>query len=290
MLSRLLLGLCALGAVLCLVGVALTPNATNAAPPKETRAPVPVDHVTLAAYATRYQTKRLAINIETAIEALNGAVIAPNKSLSVNERLGERSAERGYVELPVQVRDKLVDKFGGGVHQAASTLHAAALLAGLEISEWHAADFAPEYIDPGFEAVVVHGFFDLRITNRFSFPVTVQASAGKGRLEVSILGAEDPYAVRITFEELRAPQLPTKYIFREDWKRGRQKVIVTGSPSYEFQRIRILENRSRNTRIAEPRQIRYKAVEKVVEIGTGGQMTEACPMFLKDALYAKGSG
>ena len=68
--------------------------------------------------------------------AVNGLALAPGETLSLNELVGERTAEKGFLPAPAITDGKdLTDELGGGICQLTGTLYNAALLANMEIVE-----------------------------------------------------------------------------------------------------------------------------------------------------------
>ncbi|MCA9608054.1 MAG: VanW family protein, partial [Myxococcales bacterium] len=96
----------------------------------------------VSAHETRYagsgDSVGRARNIELAAQALDGEVIPPRSTLSFNDVVGERTVERGFAPAIELAREgRRVEGIGGGVCQAAATLHAAAFFAGFDIVEHH---------------------------------------------------------------------------------------------------------------------------------------------------------
>ena len=71
-------------------------------------------------------------NIHTGADALDGAVVEPGATFSLNERLGPRTPEKGYVKAPILVNDGYGEDYGGGVSQIATTLFNAVFFGGYE--------------------------------------------------------------------------------------------------------------------------------------------------------------
>ena len=119
-------------------------------------------------------------NIRLAATALDGTVLEPGAELSFNERVGARTAERGYLVAPVILREERQLQLGGGICQVASTVFDAALLAGLTPVERHRHSSPVDYIALGQDATIAWGFKDLKIRND---------SEQTMRLTVRIVGA-----------------------------------------------------------------------------------------------------
>ena len=83
-------------------------------------------------------------NIHRMADLVRGAVVAPGASFSINDHIGERTAEKGFVTAGAIRDGKHVDEIGGGVSQFATTMFNAAYFAGLDIDEYQAHS---EYFD-----------------------------------------------------------------------------------------------------------------------------------------------
>jgi hypothetical protein len=97
----------------------------------------------------------------------------------------------------------MVEGVGGGTCQVASTLHAAAYLAGLDVLERAPHSRPSAYITMGLDSTVVDGQVDLKLRNPFAFPVVVHSKWEPGRLTFELLGRERPYTVTFSREVLK---------------------------------------------------------------------------------------
>ncbi len=140
-------------------------------------------------------------NLERAATLLDGLVLAPGAELSFNAVIGERSRSRGFRRAKIISPEGYTDGVGGGVCQAASMLHTAALYAGLTVLERHPHRFRVKYVPPGLDATVDFGRKDLRLQNPYPFPVRVgTASNGKGGLLFTISA---PYSLQSSLYRYR---------------------------------------------------------------------------------------
>lgn len=154
----------------------------------------PFDQV-LGSYVTRFNCagKEMprAANIELAAKRLNGKVVDPGDEFSFNAAVGVRSKEAGFVEAPVIFKGELTPDVGGGVCQASSTVHAAALASSLKIVHRLPHSRPSVYIMAGLDATVVYSecadggvdggpcySSDLVIKNTYSWPVRISAETG----------------------------------------------------------------------------------------------------------------
>jgi vancomycin resistance protein YoaR len=75
------------------------------------------------------------INIKRAAQLLDGTIIPAGASFSMNDALGQRTLEKGFVPAPMIAGGRLVDSVGGGIGQVATTIYNAAFFAGLDLVE-----------------------------------------------------------------------------------------------------------------------------------------------------------
>ncbi|MCF6287340.1 MAG: VanW family protein [Candidatus Hydrogenedentes bacterium] len=107
--------------------------------------------------------------VQPAAAKLDGAILEPGGILSFNERVGARGREEGFEPAPVIASGRLRQGMGGGVCQVSTTLHVAAIRAGLVVIERRPHSRPSHYVDPGLDATVVYGRFDYRIENPYPF-------------------------------------------------------------------------------------------------------------------------
>ena len=120
-------------------------------------------------------------NQSRAAELIDGTLLKPGQTFSMNDTVGERSAENGFVK-GIVIGDGGVfrENFGGGVSQVATTVYNAAFFAGLEDVEHHPHTFYLPRYPEGREATLWYGNLDLRFKNTLSSGVLIRAWVVKG--------------------------------------------------------------------------------------------------------------
>jgi len=114
-------------------------------------------------------------NLGRAAEKINGTVLKPGEIFSLNDVVGERTAANGFTRGYVISDGVLVEEFGGGVSQVATTTYNAAFFAGLKDVEHEAHSLYFDRYPMGREATVVWGALDLKFQNDTPHGVLVQA-------------------------------------------------------------------------------------------------------------------
>src|SRR6185437_9148813 len=113
-------------------------------------------HAVLGSYETYFsrsgEQKRRGTNIDVAASKLDGVVLMPGEIVSFNAVVGDRSIENGFEKSWQIYKGEMVEGVGGGTCQVASTLHAAAFFAGLEIVERLPHSRPSGYIPMGLDA------------------------------------------------------------------------------------------------------------------------------------------
>jgi vancomycin resistance protein YoaR len=115
------------------------------------------------------------INIGRAAELVNGTVLKPGETFSLNDTVGERTPENGFTKGFIISDGVFKEDFGGGVSQMATTTFNAMFFAGLEDVEHKPHSFYIDRYPVGREATVAWGAVDLRFRNDTDYGVLVEA-------------------------------------------------------------------------------------------------------------------
>jgi vancomycin resistance protein YoaR len=114
------------------------------------------------------------INIGRAAALINGTVLEPGSTFSLNETVGQRTAENGFAKGFVISNGVFAEDYGGGVSQVATTTFNAAFFAGLEDVEHKPHSFYIDRYPVGREATVAWPTVDLRFTNDTGHGVLIE--------------------------------------------------------------------------------------------------------------------
>ena len=115
-------------------------------------------------------------NIQRFAEIVNGNWIKPGGKLSLNETVGRRTEEKGFVPGGFISKGHLVEDIGGGVSQFATTIFNAAVRAGLDFEYYQAHSIYFDRYPYGLEATISYPRPDLVITNPTPFGVLIWSS------------------------------------------------------------------------------------------------------------------
>jgi vancomycin resistance protein YoaR len=128
------------------------------------------------------------INIHRAADLLDGAIVPPGGTFSMNRYLGQRTAERGFVMAPAIYDGKFTLAIGGGVSQLATTLFNAAFFGGYPILEHQAHSYYISRYPLGREATVSWPKPDLVFRNDTSTGILIKTSYTASSITVEIYG------------------------------------------------------------------------------------------------------
>ena len=163
-------------------------------------------HAELSRFRTGFsrsgEQESRAHNVDTAAAKLDGVVLEPHQLFSFNDVVGPRTVENGFSKGWEIFKGEMVQGIGGGTCQAASTLHAVAFLAGLDILERLPHSRPSAYITMGLDATVVYPVVDLKLRNPYDFPVVVHSWIEGNTVIMALLGRERPAEVTFGREVL----------------------------------------------------------------------------------------
>ncbi len=148
----------------------------------------------ISTFTTRHQCCQSRVtNIHLIADTVDGAVVEPGATWSLNGYVGKRTIEKGYVAAGAIVGGELVccdhpDNIGGGTSQFATTLYNAVFFAGLEdvAHKPHSIYFSRYPL--GHEATLGWTWPDVKFRNDTPYPITIHTSYTSTRVTVALVG------------------------------------------------------------------------------------------------------
>jgi vancomycin resistance protein YoaR len=138
-------------------------------------------------FTTRHAAGQSRVtNIQRMADIVRGTVIEPGELFSLNETVGQRTREKGFVGGGVIYNGEFTNDIGGGVSQFATTLFNAAWFAGLEFEEYQAHTIYISRYPYGREATVSWPAPDLKIRNTTPHGILVWPSYDAGSITVRL--------------------------------------------------------------------------------------------------------
>jgi len=128
------------------------------------------------------------VNIGLAADYIDGDVIDPGESYSLNRGIGERTRARGFIEDGFIDSDgELISVVGGGVSQMGTTFLNAAWFAGIELDEFQQHSIYFERYPMCREATLAWNVLDVVVTNDSPYPITIVTDHSSESVTVSFV-------------------------------------------------------------------------------------------------------
>jgi vancomycin resistance protein YoaR len=175
-------------------------------------------------------------NIMTVAKAVNGAVVHPGETFSLNGHTGERDYDAGYHDAPVIVGGKLEPGVGGGASQFTTTLFNAAYYAGLQDVEHKPHSFYFSRYPAVIESTIFYPTLDLKFKNTTPYGILIQTSTTARSVTVTMWSTklyEKVSTVRGPRRNITSP--PT--VYREP---GPKCITSSGLPGFTQDAWRII--------------------------------------------------
>jgi vancomycin resistance protein YoaR len=239
----------------------------------------------VSSFTTRHPCcEKRVDNIHRIADILDGAVVEPGQTVSVNGLVGPRTLKNGFVPAPTIEEGEIVDSIGGGVSQFATTFFNALFHGGYEIIERQPHTFWFPRYPMGHEATLSWPKPDIIFKNDTesglliktaytgtSITVKLYGDNGGRKVRASVSGRQN--VVEAPLEILPNPKLPP----------DEEKVKQPGSIGWSVIVSRELTFAD-GTKKEERRKVTYKARPRRIEIhpcripeGEKGYTGERCP-------------
>ena len=144
----------------------------------------------ISSFTTNISNPRSGENIRVVAAEVDGALVLPGETFSLNGYTGPRGTAQGYVESGIIINGHSGSAVGGGISQFATTLYNAAYFAGMQDTAHTPHSYYISRYPAGREATVYEGAIDLQFTNTFNTPVQIETSFGGGNITVRLKGTK----------------------------------------------------------------------------------------------------
>ena len=142
-------------------------------------------------FTTNYRPNQTRnINIQRIAELTQGAVIEPGGEFSINDYVGRRTRENGFVDAGVISNGVFTTSVGGGISQYATTLFNAAFFAGLDFGDYQSHSIYISRYPYGREATVNFPNVDLEILNTTPYGVLLWPTTDETSITVTLYGTK----------------------------------------------------------------------------------------------------
>lgn len=142
-------------------------------------------------------------NIVTIAKDVDGTVVLPGETFSLNGHTGERGYAQGYRDAPVILDGKLVPGVGGGTSQFTTTLFNATYYAGLEDVEHKPHSYWFSRYPAVIESTIFWPNLDFKFRNNTEHGVLIDTSYTSSSITVSIWSTKIYDSVRTEYSPRR---------------------------------------------------------------------------------------
>jgi hypothetical protein len=127
-------------------------------------------------------------NIHLMADAIDGTIVLPGATFSINEHVGERTVEKGYLDAGSIVGGEIVDTIGGGVSQFATTFYGAVFWGGYEDVEHQPHSYYFSRYPEGIEATLFWQSIDLKFRNNREHAILIDTRYTDTSITVRFFG------------------------------------------------------------------------------------------------------
>lgn len=158
---------------------------------------------TFTTYFTGGLSSSRSINIITGAKKVDGAIVKPGETFSLNDFTGPRGYAEGYKDAPIIMNGKLTPGVGGGMSQFTTTLYNAAYYAGLEDVEHHPHSIYFSTYPSVVESTIFYPTLDLKFKNNTPYGILIDTSFTDDSLTVSVWSTKYYESVATEWSEKR---------------------------------------------------------------------------------------
>jgi hypothetical protein len=156
----------------------------------------PIERV--SSFTTFYDCCQARVtNIQTMARALDGYVVMPGETFSIDQVLGPRTSAKGYVPAPYLINGEgACCAVGGGVSQFGTTIFNAVFWGGYDVVTVRPHSGWISRYPLGIEHTLVYSSIDFRFTNDTTTPVYIETSYTSTSITVELHGNQGGWQMR----------------------------------------------------------------------------------------------
>jgi vancomycin resistance protein YoaR len=144
----------------------------------------------VSSFTTSFTSTASGTNIRVVAAEVDGAIVEPGDTFSLNGYTGPRGTAQGYVPAAVISGGEISQAVGGGISQFATTMFNAVFFGGLEDVTHKPHSFYISRYPAGREATVYEGVIDLQWRNDSDTGIYVQTEWVPGSITVTFWGTK----------------------------------------------------------------------------------------------------
>jgi vancomycin resistance protein YoaR len=245
--------------------------------------PVPADFTTeeaealgikeeISSFTTRFTSPASGTNIRVVAQEVDGALVMPGETFSLNTFTGPRGTAQGYVEAAVIQNGELSKAVGGGISQFATTMFNAVFFAGLEDVYHKPHSFYISRYPAGREATVYEGAIDLQWRNDTDTGVYIDTNWVPGAITVTFYGTK-----RYEIEAIEGPRTNPRQPAVQDKVDDGNCTPQSGIPGFDVTVTRIFRDLGTGAEIRRETFSTHYAAEAIINCIPPAEPAPASP-------------
>lgn len=266
----------------------------------DVEAPEIDENKTLGSYETKFRIKgedNRAANISLAATRVITNLAAKGE-FSFNDAVGPRTEENQFLMAPTIFEGEIHPGIGGGVCQVSSTIHAAALMSGLQVISRRPHSRVSKYISAGLDATVAYPAecignhrantenkqnpdcysVDLVIRNTYDYPIELRTEIipkdDFGILRVKFIGEESKFKTRYSWYAITTNNFSREIEQNKLKPSGYKKQTQKGKAGMRVLSTLLYIN---DTTMKVKWQSNYLPVNEIWEVGSDWDMSGPAP-------------
>ena len=126
----------------------------------------------IGSYTTNFASSSAgrAKNVITGVSKVDGTILYPGEEFDLAKTVSPFTQENGYELAGAYQNGTVVESFGGGICQVATTLYNAVIRAELEITMRFNHSMLVHYVEPSMDAAIAGNYKDLKFKNNLDAP------------------------------------------------------------------------------------------------------------------------
>jgi vancomycin resistance protein YoaR len=198
-------------------------------------------------------------NIRRVAEQVNGAIVRPGETFSLNGYTGPRTAATGYVDAGIIDHGRPSRGIGGGISQFATTMYNATYFAGMTDVEHKEHSYYISRYPAAREATVFEGAIDLKFRDDSPTGIFIQTAWTPSSITVTLWGTK-----HVDVESIPGPR--TDYTDPQtDTVHGQPCSATPGARGFTTSDTRVIRDATTHAELSRhTRTVKYDPVPHVI--------------------------
>ena len=198
-------------------------------------------------------------NIRRVAEQVNGAIVRPGETFSLNGYTGPRTAATGYVDAGIIDHGRPSRGIGGGISQFATTMYNATYFAGMTDVEHKEHSYYISRYPPAREATVFEGAIDLKFRNDSPTGIFIQTAWTPSSITVTLWGTK-----HVDVESIPGPRTDNTDPTTETIH-GQPCSATPGAQGFTTSDTRVIRDSTTHTELSRhTRTVKYDPIPHVI--------------------------